>query len=615
MIGAIYLGVKALQEWYDSTQKIEKGLREFNTSLENTSSTFSSQIALVSRLKLQWDSLGGDSLQEKEKFIKNNKNEFNSLGLEINNVSSAEKFFRDDTERFIKSLALRAKAAAAASLAAEEYRKSILKQAEIDQKSEHGLTLWETIKARWQSFDLRSGKVGTEEEIINGYIDTLKDEKNISDDLAESYNGLEAAFLSEAAALTTGIDALNKKTNADKKRAEEIKKRAEAEKKAYEELALFEIQQRAEAQKQILNDNKRSFQDREAALNHFISNQKLSIETAAANQLKTENLTKSQIELINLKKQAELAKIDQEGAKFREQITKDYVTQQQKVLNDAYNERIRFIDSGESESFKLLSDQLAQGVISQEEYEKSKLNLSKHFAKKRFDAEVDSLRLVIDLYKSSQKEFAGTKMSELFQGNVDLLSRPLVDAAKLVEKGWEDAGEGIATVFSSQYGIIDSNGKEIEILVTPILPDGTVLSQGELEDYIDNILDGADDILAADNKGIVIAVDVDRDGKAGEQLHQLQEQYYELGETSKEVSEIEKKILDAEVKYNKSINQQKIKDDEDAAKKRLDVEKKLADERKKLLEDLYKQSFELVGGVRKSGNRKESAKTRTGKPG
>lgn len=129
-----------------------------------------------------------------------------------------------------------------------------------------------------------------------------------------------------------------------------------------------------------------------------------------------------------------------------------------------------------------------------------------------------------DTLESFRKEM----LSSFSNGNVDLLTRPLIDAAELVKKGWEDAGEGIATVFSSQFGISDSQGNEHEILVTPILPDGTVLTPNELESYIDNILNDSDDILKADNMGIVIAIDVDKDGKAGERLHELQEGYYEL---------------------------------------------------------------------------------------
>lgn len=141
---------------------------------------------------------------------------------------------------------------------------------------------------------------------------------------------------------------------------------------------------------------------------------------------------------------------------------------------------------------------------------------------------------------------SGRKMLEEFgNGNVDLLSRPMVNAAELVKKGWEDAGEGIATVFSSQYGILDKDGKEVEILVTPIMPDGSILSPDELENYIFNQLQGANDILAADNKGIVISVGVNKDGSAGDVLHQLQEQYYMTEQLSQDQEQILQKLNNA----------------------------------------------------------------------
>ena len=122
----------------------------------------------------------------------------------------------------------------------------------------------------------------------------------------------------------------------------------------------------------------------------------------------------------------------------------------------------------------------------------------------------------------------GQQMTGMFNGNVNLLARPVIDAAKLAEKGWKDAGEGIATVFSSQFGIDDAAGKQHEILVTPILSDGSVLSEDELNAYIDQTLNGAEDILKSDTLGIVIGVDVDPDGSAGEALHLLQEAFYDL---------------------------------------------------------------------------------------
>lgn len=173
----------------------------------------------------------------------------------------------------------------------------------------------------------------------------------------------------------------------------------------------------------------------------------------------------------------------------------------------------------------------------QAENRASELALQKESAEKKrkevllqYDNEIEAVKQkekeLLSLY---DREGTGNKMFKAFgSGNVDVLARPLIDAARLVEKGWEDAGEGIATVFSSSYGVEDADGLSHEILVTPILPDGTVLSPGELEEYIDTVLNGAKDILSADKKGLVIKVDAE--GGDGETLHKLQEKFYDVPE-------------------------------------------------------------------------------------
>lgn len=159
------------------------------------------------------------------------------------------------------------------------------------------------------------------------------------------------------------------------------------------------------------------------------------------------------------------------------------------------------------------------------------LKTYKDYAAEREDAEHKHDKAIAALrsHLSDERLAAlGKQMTDRFVGNVDLLARPMIDAARLAEKGWQDAGEGIATVFSSQFGIDDAAGRRHEILITPILPNGDVLSEEELNAYIDESLNGAEDILKADTLGLVIAVDVDPDGTAGEALHLLQEKYYAL---------------------------------------------------------------------------------------
>lgn len=184
---------------------------------------------------------------------------------------------------------------------------------------------------------------------------------------------------------------------------------------------------------------------------------------------------------------------------------------------------------------QLLDNQLAEIDKKEEEDNRKKLEkllgqyqdyaAQREAIERKHNTAIESLRSQLS---SSRLEAIGKQMTGQFSGNVDLLARPVIDAAKLAEKGWKDAGEGIATVFSSQFGIKDASGKQREILVTPILPDGSVLSEDELTSYIDNTLNGAEDILKADTMGIVIAVDVDPDGSAGEKLHRLQDAYYSL---------------------------------------------------------------------------------------
>lgn len=162
---------------------------------------------------------------------------------------------------------------------------------------------------------------------------------------------------------------------------------------------------------------------------------------------------------------------------------------------------------------------------------------------------------------SNSMKSIGKEMEDSFHGNVDLLHREIIPAAKLAEKGWKDVGDGIATVFSSQYRFTDEKGESFDILVTPILPDGSVLSQEELESYVDNTLAGAEDILKADTLGLVIGVDVDPDGTAGEKLHLLQEQYYNLSEKRKELfkefseADLSKVLINKELQDSKSTEE------------------------------------------------------------
>lgn len=72
-------------------------------------------------------------------------------------------------------------------------------------------------------------------------------------------------------------------------------------------------------------------------------------------------------------------------------------------------------------------------------------------------------------------------------GSIDFLIRPQIDTSELEKAGWGEQESGIATVYSSTY--TNEDGTKA-VVVTPILPDGKVLSPEDLEAYANDLLAG-----------------------------------------------------------------------------------------------------------------------------
>ena len=176
--------------------------------------------------------------------------------------------------------------------------------------------------------------------------------------------------------------------------------------------------------------------------------------------------------------------------------------------------------------------------------------------------------------------------------------------------------DSYATLYSMQEGIKDSEGDVHEILFTPILPDGTVLTPDVLNEYIHDMLEGAEDILEADKRengglGIVISVDSDL---GGQKLHEMQEDYYELIRVIKEYMrlkeekaesekmEAEKKAMDDYLRQYGTYEEKKLtiqKTYEEKAKKASTTGERLAlarQEQKELnnLEKTYNRAYSLI---------------------
>lgn len=111
-------------------------------------------------------------------------------------------------------------------------------------------------------------------------------------------------------------------------------------------------------------------------------------------------------------------------------------------------------------------------------------------------------------------------------GNVDLLKRKLIDGAELAAAGWTDAGNAIRAIYTQIAKTTDAGGNEVKLLVTPVLENGQILSPEQLAQYIDMNLQGASDMLNADDLGIVIKAGVEVDEKSQKNLENLVRTFY-----------------------------------------------------------------------------------------
>ena len=92
----------------------------------------------------------------------------------------------------------------------------------------------------------------------------------------------------------------------------------------------------------------------------------------------------------------------------------------------------------------------------------------------------------------------GIEFNRLINGNFDLSIRPFVSGEQLRDAGWNHEGGSTAT-FADEFQVNDAAGNQITIRVTPILRNGKILTPDELHAYINEQINGAENLLQADN--------------------------------------------------------------------------------------------------------------------
>lgn len=120
-VGSLFTAKKALSETYQSLEDFQKKVGESSGSV----------IATLEKLSEGWKRLGGD-IDAQKKYILDNKDAINSMGVSVTDAAEAERLFNKNKDTFILGILERAKAAATMELAAEEYKKAVQKMMEAD---------------------------------------------------------------------------------------------------------------------------------------------------------------------------------------------------------------------------------------------------------------------------------------------------------------------------------------------------------------------------------------------------------------------------------------------------------------------------------------------------
>lgn len=132
-------GQKAIAEMDDVIESVSDKMKDSTKQLGE-------QIAILRRLSIEWQNLGGN-LKKQKQFVKDNQTEFSKLDVSINNVNDAEKLLVSHTTEFTDALEARAKATAAMQVAAEYYGKAIQKQFDFETTYKDKPNWWQRLAA------------------------------------------------------------------------------------------------------------------------------------------------------------------------------------------------------------------------------------------------------------------------------------------------------------------------------------------------------------------------------------------------------------------------------------------------------------------------------------
>ena len=213
LVAAISLGIVFGKDIMDWVSKITKGKdaalsladaqKKVNEAFEKDSGNVGEQTVRISSLSEQWKKLG-NNLEDKKRFIKENKEELDKLGVSVSNVNDAENLLAKNTEQYIQAMSLRAQAASAFKLATEAAETAIKKQVQINQEEKKSPSFMDRFLSVFSATGAsttvtsRSTQEASAEERQQSRIEGMKEEKKAAEETEKAYTELFTTLSNQA---------------------------------------------------------------------------------------------------------------------------------------------------------------------------------------------------------------------------------------------------------------------------------------------------------------------------------------------------------------------------------------------------------------------------------
>lgn len=239
-----------------------------------------------------------------------------------------------------------------------------------------------------------------------------------------------------------------KQEREEEKLAKYIEKLRLNEINAYNKMQALKLKNGTEANKLIVQDERASYEDRIEALNEYTNALKNSVSGSADAQidrliretgknlgLNPDNEERAEIEekvskqvlYIRAKEAQEIEKIEADSSKMQVKIEEDRVKGIIEAISMEADARQRALTKSESGELGDLAKEYGTGLMSEEQYQRKKKEISDKYTEERFNSEMDML----------QKMLAGTLGNE--EAMLDIQKR--IDDARLEHSKWMNEQE------------------------------------------------------------------------------------------------------------------------------------------------------------------------------